>query len=113
VKAVFAIAPALGFTQTPESLRAIRVPVEMVVGTEDKIAVAKENADYLRANVHGARETVLPGVSHYTFLDTCTAAGMQQLPQYCSDAPGIERDAVHAQVAGMVVVFFDRALKWR
>ncbi len=113
VKAVFAIAPALGFTQTPESLRSIRVPVEMVVGTEDKIAVAKENADYLRANVHGARETVLPGVGHYTFLDTCTAAGTQALPQYCGDAPGVEREAVHEKVAGMVVGFFDRALKWR
>ena len=113
VKAVFAVAPALGFTQTRESLHAVRVPVEIVVGTEDRIAPADENADYLRANLRGGRETTLPGVSHYTFLDTCTAAGAKALPLYCSDAPGIERDAVHAKVAAMVVTFFDRELKWR
>jgi hypothetical protein len=33
--------------------------------------------------------------------------------QYCGDAPGVERDAVHAKVAGMAVGFFDRELKWR
>ncbi len=113
VKAVFALAPALGFTQTRDSLRSVKIPVEMVVGTEDRIAPANENADYLRANLHQGRETVLPGVSHYTFLDSCTAAGKQVLPQYCSDMPGIVRDAVHQQVAGMIVEFFDRALKWR
>jgi predicted dienelactone hydrolase len=113
VKAVFAIAPGLGFTQTPESLHAIRVPVEIVVGTEDRIAPANENADYLRANLKAGRETTLPGVSHYTFLDTCTVEGAKLLRQYCSDAPGVERDAVHVKVAGMAVTFFDRELKWR
>jgi len=113
VKAVFAIAPALGFTQTPESLRAIRTPVEMVAGTEDRIAPPAENADYLRANMRGARETVLPGVGHYTFLNVCTAQGQRQMSQYCDEAPGIERAVVHAQVAAMAVTFFDRALKWR
>ena len=113
VKAVFAIAPALGFTMTQDSLHAIKVPVALVVGTEDRIAIAEENADYLRANIHGARENTLPGVGHYTFLDSCTAAGVKTLPQYCTEAPGVERDKVHAQVAAMVVGFFDRALKWR
>jgi predicted dienelactone hydrolase len=113
VKAVFAIAPALGFTETPESLHAIRLPVEMVVGTDDRIAPANENADYLRANLKAGRETTLPGVSHYTFLDTCTVAGASAMPLYCSDAPGIERDAVHARVAAMAVTFFDRELRWR
>jgi predicted dienelactone hydrolase len=113
VKAVFAIAPGLGFTQTPDSLHAVRVPVELVVGTEDRIAPANENADYLRANLKGARETTLPGVSHYTFLDTCTAGAAKTLTQYCSDAPGIERDAVHAKVSAMAVTFFNRELRWK
>jgi predicted dienelactone hydrolase len=113
VKAVFALAPALGFTQTRDSLRSVRIPVEVVVGSEDRIAPADENADYLRANLHQGRETTLPGVTHYTFLDSCTAAGRQVLPQYCTDPAGVERDAVHRQVAGMMVEFFDRTLKWR
>ncbi|QMV18878.1 alpha/beta fold hydrolase [Granulicella sp. 5B5] len=113
VKVVFAMAPALGFTETPDSLHAIKVPVAMVVGSEDAIAPANENADYLRAHIRAARENTLPGVGHYTFLDVCTAAGVQVYPLYCTDAPGVDRAAVHAQVAGMAVEFFDRALKWR
>jgi predicted dienelactone hydrolase len=109
IKAVFAIAPALGFTQTQESLRQIRVPVEIVAGDADRIAPPRENADYLRANIRGARETVLPRVEHDTFLDTCTAAGKRALPQFCDDEA--DRDAVHAQVAGMAVRFFYGALK--
>lgn len=113
VKAVFAIAPGLGFTQTPESLHAIRVPVMLVVGKEDAVAPANENADYLRGNVRGAREITLPGVAHYTFLDVCTAAGKSEFPQYCSDSSSVDREAVHAQVASAAISFFDRALKWR
>jgi len=114
VKAVFAIAPGLGFTQTQESLRAIRVPVEIVVGGADQNAPANENANYTRANVRGARETVLPGgVAHYTFLDTCSAEGKKQLGAYCADAPGVDRDKVHEQVAEEAGVFFEGALRWK
>jgi predicted dienelactone hydrolase len=112
VKAVFAIAPALSETQTADSLRQIRIPVELVVGAADPIAPAANNADYLRANIHGARETILPGpVAHYTFLDTCTAAGKSQLPTYCTDAPGLDRNAVHAQVSEMAITFFTHSLR--
>jgi len=112
VKAVFAIAPAVAMTQTAESLHAIRIPVEIAVGAADPIAAPKDNADYLRANIRGARETTLPGnVAHYTFLDTCTAAGKAKLAVYCTDGAGVDRDAVHAQVAALAATFFDRALK--
>jgi len=114
VHAVFAIAPALGFTLTQDSLRAIRMPVEVVVGNADPIAPANENASYIRSNIRGARETVLPGgVAHYTFLDTCTAAGKKQVGVYCEDATSVDRDKVHQQIAGEAVGFFESALRWR
>ena len=112
VKAVFAIAPALSETQTTDSLHQIHIPIELVVGAADPIAPANANADYLRANIHGARETILPGGgAHYTFPDTTTAAGNSQLPTDCTDAPGAARDAVHPQVSDMAIAFFTRALR--
>lgn len=114
IHAVFAISPAIEEVLTPESLKAIRMPIEVVVGGADPIAPARYNADYLRAHVRGLREVVLPGgVAHYTFLDTCTAAGKEKLGVYCADAAGVDRDAVHAQVAGMAVGFFQRELDAR
>jgi predicted dienelactone hydrolase len=112
VRAVFAIAPPARETLTAESLHAMRVPVEVVVGAADDIAPAEDSLDYVRQNVRGMRGFVLPGgVGHYTFLDTCTPAGKQTLGRYCEDAPNVDRDAVHAQVAGMAVAFFNKELR--
>src|SRR5579875_2777330 len=113
IHAVFAIAPALGFTQTPESLHSIRLPVEIVVGSADPIAPAASNADRIKANVRGARETVLPGVAHYTFLDVCTAAGKQAIPAYCEDPAGVDRESVHKEVDETAIQFFVRAFHLR
>jgi predicted dienelactone hydrolase len=113
VRAVLAIAPAPGMALTPESLHAMRLPVEIVVGSADPIATPKENADYVRSNIRRARETVIPNAVHYTFLDTCTAAGKARLGVLCADNAGVSRDAVHAQVAGTAVEFFARALRVR
>lgn len=113
IGAVFAIAPALGFTQTEESLRAIRTPVEMVVGDDDRVAPAKDNAAYVRAEVRGAKLTLLPHVQHYTFLDVCTEDGKAKLGQYCEDHADVDRAAVHEKVAGMAVGFFEKTLKVR
>lgn len=112
VKAVFAIAPAVGETLTADSLHAIRIPVQIVVGAADPIAPPRDNADWIRSNIRNAQETILPGgVAHYTFLDTCTAAGKRDAGVYCADQAGVDRDAVHAQVAAMAVTFFNRTLR--
>jgi predicted dienelactone hydrolase len=107
---VFAIAPA-GFTLTPESLHAIRQPVEMVVGSADTIAPANENATYLRSNIRGAKEMVLPNVAHSTFMDTCTAEGKKQLGVLCEDPASVDREKVHEQVAAEAVEFFEKSLR--
>jgi predicted dienelactone hydrolase len=109
IKAVFAIAPALGFTFTEDSLHTIQLPVEIVAGSADRIASPRENADYIRSYIHGARETVLPKVTHYTFLDTCTTEGKQKLDLYCTDQ--VDRDVIHAQVSTQAIKFFNRALR--
>lgn len=111
IDAVFAIAPAVAFTMTEDSLRAIRLPVETVVGDADSVAPSKDNAAYVRNEIRGAKLTMLPHVDHYTFLDTCTPEGKKRLERYCEDGKDVDRDAVHAKVAAMAVGFFDKALR--
>jgi predicted dienelactone hydrolase len=113
IRAVFAIAPAVGMTLTPDSLHAMRLPVEIVVGSADPIAPPRENADYIRSSIRGAKETVLPNVAHYTFLDTCTPAGKEKLGVFCADNPGVDRNAIHDQVNALAIKFFDHALHMR
>jgi predicted dienelactone hydrolase len=112
VKAVFAIAPAVGQAFDPDGFRDVTIPVAMVVGAADPIAPVATNAGRFLALMPNAHLAVLPdGVAHYTFLDTCTDVGKAKLGVYCGDAAGVDREKVHATVSGMAVKFFDKNLK--
>ncbi len=111
IRAVFAIAPAVARAFTPESLQKIAIPVEIVAGAADPIAPPAQNAQLFAANIKGAKLTILPGgVGHYTFLDVGTDAGKKQLPNFFVDNPGVDREAVHQQVAEMAAEFFEKEL---
>ncbi len=112
IRAVFAIAPALGPAFSPQSLAAIRIPVDIVAGAADDIVPIAANAEYFAGHIRGAKLTILPGgVAHYTFLDTCTQRGRETVVPFCRDQPGVDRDKVHAEVAAMAVAFFRKQLK--
>jgi predicted dienelactone hydrolase len=111
IRAIFAIAP-LGSVFSQDSLEKISIPVEIVAGAGDPILSSKANAGFVAAHIPGANLTIYPGgVGHYTFLDTCVPAAKSQNPGLCVDAPGIHRDAIHAETAWKTVAFFDRTLK--
>jgi predicted dienelactone hydrolase len=111
VRAVFAIAPALGPAFVAESLKKISLPVEIVAGMGDSVVPPATSAEMFAATIPSAKITLLPGVGHYTFLETCTAQGKKWRPDLCTDAPGVDRNAVHARTAAMAVTFFDNNLR--
>ena len=107
IRAVFAMAPALGPAFTPGSLEKISIPVEIVAGDRDENVPIESSAKFFAAHIPGAKLTILPGgVGHYVFLDTCTAAAKQSVPLICVDAPGVDRDAIHARTAALALSFF-------
>jgi predicted dienelactone hydrolase len=108
IKAVFAIAPAVGQAFPRNSFHDVTIPVDLVVGDRDPIAPAAENAGYFKQLDPQAQLTILPGVSHYTFLDRC-APTFKARP-YCDDTDGVDRSAIHAKVAAMAIAFFDKNL---
>ncbi|WP_433967629.1 alpha/beta hydrolase family protein [Tunturiibacter gelidiferens] len=112
VRAVFAIAPAVGQAFDADGFRDVTIPVAMVVGAADQIAPVATNAGRFLALIPNAHLAVLPGgVAHYTFLDACTDVGRAKLGVFCGDAAGVDREKVHGTVSEMAVKFFDRNLK--
>jgi predicted dienelactone hydrolase len=111
VKAVFAIAPALGQALTSSSLRAITIPVGLLIGAADPVAPLVESAGPIAAAIPGAKLTVLdPPVAHFTFVTQCAPAGMAQIAAVCRDT-GPVRAAAHARAIDAVTTFFQSTLR--
>ena len=111
IKAVFAIAPALGGGFTAEDLTPIKISVEIVVGTGDRQAPAKTNAELFHRSIKNSKLVILSGdVGHYVFLSECTLVGKEQLPQICLDAKTVNRAAVHREVGEMAFKFLRKNL---
>lgn len=110
IKAIFAIAPALGGGFTAEDLATIKIPVRIVVGESDTQAPAKTNAELFAGLIKNSELTILPNkVGHYTFLSECSQAGKDLLP-ICRDDAIVNRAAVHNQVSEMAFKFFRKNL---
>jgi len=112
VRAVFAMAPALGPAFVPESLDRIDIPVAIVAGAADAIVPVGSSARFYAAHIPRAELTIFPGdVGHYVFLVDCTEAGRATLAGMCIDAPGVDRDAIHAETVRLAEAFFSRRLR--
>lgn len=78
IKAVFALAPAIGYGFTPEGLKDIHIPVRIVVGDADIIAPLAVNAKHYADHIDGATLSVLPGeLGHYTKPGSGTEYGVE------------------------------------
>ncbi len=111
VRAIYAIAPAVGEAVTLDSLHDIAIPVRIAYGTSDRIAPPPLNALRYANWIPGATTMPVLDAGHYTFLDTCEPAAVRSLPFICADSAGIDRDAIHAQVAEDAATFFQQTLK--
>jgi predicted dienelactone hydrolase len=111
VRAVFAIAPALGPAFRPDSLEKIKIPVAIVAGTADSNVPIRSGAQFFAKHIPGSKLTLLPGVPHYTFLATCMDQGKKSSPTLCVDDARVDREAVHAKTVQMAVEFFRASLQ--
>jgi hypothetical protein len=64
------------------------------------------------AQIPRAELTIFPGdVGHDVFLVDCTKTGRTTLPGLCINAPGVDRDAIHAETVHLAEAFFARYLR--
>jgi predicted dienelactone hydrolase len=91
IRAVFAMAPAMGPAFVPQSLSIVTVPVTIVAGFGDVNIGVKDNAMALALALPEATLHIFARqVSHYAFLDECLPAGRAQFPNLCAE-PGWRR----------------------
>jgi predicted dienelactone hydrolase len=107
IKAALLIAPALGEATAPASLARVAIPVVVVAGSADPVAIPATNAALFANGIPGARLVLLPRVRHYDFLSECGAAGLKVSPVYCTDGEGTRRADTHAATIRIALDFFD------
>jgi predicted dienelactone hydrolase len=111
VHAVFALAPGLGQVFTADSLGKISIPVAIVAGSADEVVPPASSAESLAKAIPHTMLKVFQHAGHYVFVSTCTVGGRLLFRAVCGDPDGIERDAVHAETAGLVLGFFAANLR--
>jgi predicted dienelactone hydrolase len=110
IKAVFAIAPALGEAFGSDAFAGVDIPISLTAGTDDPIAPIATNIQRIASLMPSAKVSMVPGALHNTFLDTCIPAMADQAAALCNDGPGVDRDAVHAQTVERALAFFKDTL---
>jgi predicted dienelactone hydrolase len=114
IKAFYIMGSGPGQGFTADSLGSIRVPFVVDTAQFDESLEPLANSTNLARQIPGAREIVRP-IGHFAYVPECRRlvgpilTRLAGLP-LCDDPKGIDRAAVHAQVARDVVAFFGRAL---
>ena len=96
------------------SLKSIRVPFMVDTAQFDEILEPLVNSAALARQIPGAREVTRP-VGHFAYVPECrwligpVLTSLAGLP-LCDVPPGVDRAAVHQQVAPDVVAFFNKNL---
>jgi len=110
IRAIFAIAPALGPAFDPDSLAKISIPAQIVAGSADEVVPIESSAKFFAAHIPSAQLTIIQEVGHYTFLATCAELGRRTQPKLCLDRAGILRDEIHTQTTNLAYHFFETNL---
>jgi predicted dienelactone hydrolase len=105
---IMASGPGAGFNA--ESLRSISAPFVVDTAQFDEVLGAGTNSSALAGQIRAAREVLRP-VGHFAYVPECRPLiGAVLARQICHDPQGVDRGAVHTQVAHDVIEFFGKAL---
>jgi predicted dienelactone hydrolase len=111
VRAAVIAAPAVGVVFDRNRLRNVTIPIQLWEAGNDRVSPNEWNGDVIRGGLPTQPEArSVAGADHYVFLAPCSQTLVQQAPQICRDAPGVNRSRFHAEFNGAVVAFFERAL---
>lgn len=113
VRAALVCAPGAAVRSfVPSSLAKIQAPVDILVGDADLEAPAEQCAYWLQDHLPSSQLTLYtPNVGHGVFLAEGTEFGRNLRPTLWSDAPGVDRRAIHAAIAERALHLFAVASK--
>ena len=114
VKAVFAMAPAVGAAITEASLESIRVPVFIIAASDDELVYPTYNAIRYHKHIASSSLELLPGGGHFIFLQCNFVIRIvdwfNEDLDLCGRAFEVDRARVRQSVAAKAIDFFSGSL---
>jgi predicted dienelactone hydrolase len=111
VRAIFLMAPALGYVFDDAGLSKVQVPVRLYRPSADELLAHPWNAERIAQMLPRPPEyQVIDGGGHFVFLAPCTAEFAVRAPAICTDPAGIDRTAFHKRLNDEMLDFFARTL---
>jgi predicted dienelactone hydrolase len=111
VKAVFAMAPALGPGMTPGSLANIDIPIEIVVAADDELVTPDHNAHHYARHTPAAELKIVPKGGHFVFVEcgfmTTIVDFFLDEVDLCGREIDVDRVLVQADVAILAIEFLE------
>lgn len=109
IKAVISIAPDLGEAFAIDGLKEADVPTLIIVGDKDRITPKKENAEFYAKGIKGANLVVISEAEHFTFMNKCSAIGLQITPNLCTSDD--KKEKAHTLVIDKIYNFLQKNLQ--
>lgn len=110
IRAVVAMAP-MAVVFTPGSLKAISVPVRLMVAERDAVLTGKYHGGYVAANLLAAQASTVPGAGHFAFMAQSVWPLASEAGDAAANPEGFDRVAYHATLENEVAEFLDRQLR--
>ncbi len=112
IRAAVVVAPALGFTFSPDGLKNVKVPVQLWRAENDVLLPHPRYAEAVRLALAKAPDyRVVANAGHFDFLAPCSAALASIAPAICVSPVGFDRAAFHVGFNSEVVKFFEKTLE--
>jgi predicted dienelactone hydrolase len=113
IKSAFLMAPGPGYFFERSGMEDITAPIYISDPAADQVLTRPYSADRIRDLLpHPPIYERLNGVGHFIYSPPpCPASVAQVAPEICNDPPGVDRAAVHAQLAGVMANFFSNTMR--
>jgi predicted dienelactone hydrolase len=111
IRAVAAMAPALGCLFDRKGLEKIHVPLRLYEAENDEILQTHYNSSYFAPLLERTPEVIrFAKAGHFVFLNTCPFIMSLIARQICNDPWGTDRDDIHRRIVEDSVSFFIRTM---
>jgi predicted dienelactone hydrolase len=108
-KALVALDPAIGQGFTKKGLKSMATPTLIIGSVKNDFLPYKFHSRYLAKHIKNAEIVKLnSGEGHFVYLDECSLPIKVMGIPLCTDANGVERNAVHTKLAIVIEKFLSR-----